>query len=140
MSGVNKTYETKSDLEDCTGNIISQGFLMAEDLNGYFRSMFTREDISSLPVPDAKFQEAKSYYLGKGSRKSDNYRPANLTLMIFKLLERLIKDHMVDFLVRHKLLNSSQYGFLKVRSFLTNVFWEEITKWEDISGGRATRR
>ena len=31
---------------------------MAEDLNGYFSSMFTREDISLLPVPDAKFQEA----------------------------------------------------------------------------------
>ena len=37
---------------------------MAEDLNGYFSSMFTREDISSLPVPDAKFQEVKSDYLG----------------------------------------------------------------------------
>ena len=36
---------------------------MAEDLNGYFSSMFTREDISSLPVPDTKFQEAKSDYL-----------------------------------------------------------------------------
>ena len=36
---------------------------MAEDLNGYFSSEFTREDItSSLPVPDAKFQEAKSDY------------------------------------------------------------------------------
>ena len=34
-----------------------------EDLNGYFSSVFTREDISSLPVPDAKFQEAKSDYL-----------------------------------------------------------------------------
>ena len=38
---------------------------MAEDLNGYFSSVFTREDISSLPVSDAKFQEAKSDYLGK---------------------------------------------------------------------------
>ena len=27
--------------------------------------MFTREDISSLPVPNAKFQEAKSDYLGQ---------------------------------------------------------------------------
>ena len=33
---------------------------MAEDLNGYFSSVFTRKDISSLPVPDVKFQEAKS--------------------------------------------------------------------------------
>ena len=44
--------------------ILSQGFLMAEDLNGYFSSVFTKEDISSLPVADAKFQEAKSDYLG----------------------------------------------------------------------------
>ena len=36
---------------------------MAEDLNGYFSSVFIREDISSLPVPDEKFQEAKSDYL-----------------------------------------------------------------------------
>ena len=38
---------------------------MAEDLNGYFSSVFTREDISSLPDPDAKFQETKSDYLGQ---------------------------------------------------------------------------
>ena len=183
----------------------SQGFLMAEDLNGYFSSGFTKEDISSLPVADAKFQGAKSDYLGplvvtpelvakkikamkdnkspgvdgippkllmetveqisiplarvfnlslkegvvpfewkeaniiplfkKGSRnKSENYRPVSLTSVICKLLERLIKDHMVDFLVKHKLLNSSQHGFLKARSCLTNMlcFLEEITKWIDV--------
>ena len=37
---------------------------MAEDLNGYFSSVFTKEDISSSPVADVKFQEAKSDYLG----------------------------------------------------------------------------
>ena len=192
-------------LEDSAGNIISQGFLMAEDLNGYFSSVFTKEYISSLPVADAKFQGAKSDYLGplvvtpelvakkikamkdnkspgvdgippkllmetveqisiplarvfnlslkegvvpfewkeaniiplfkKGSRnKSENYRPVSLTSVICKLLERLIKDHMVDFLVKHKLLNSSQHGFLKARSCLTNMlcFLEEITKWIDV--------
>ena len=46
-------------IEDSAGNILSQGFLMVEDLNGYFSSVFTREDISSIPVPNAKFQEAK---------------------------------------------------------------------------------
>ena len=52
--------------------------------------------------------------------------------MICKL-ERLFKDHMVDFLGRHKLLNTSQHGFLKTRSCLTNMlcFLEEITKWID---------
>ena len=71
----------------------------------------------------------------KGSRnKSENYRPVSLTSVICKLLERLIKDHMVDFLVKHNLLNSSQHGFLKARSCLTNMlcFLEEITKWIDV--------
>ena len=40
---------------------------------------------------------------------------------------------MVEFLVRHKLINTSQHGFLKERSCLTNLlcFFEEITKWVD---------
>ena len=37
---------------------------MAEDLNVYFSSGFPKEDISSLPVADAKCQEAKPDYLG----------------------------------------------------------------------------
>ena len=50
----------------------------------------------------------------KGSRnKSENYRPVSLTSVICKLLERLIKDHLVDFLVKNKLINPSQHGFFK---------------------------
>ena len=70
----------------------------------------------------------------KGSRNTSEFnRPMSLASVICKLLDRLIKDHMVDFLVRHKLLKSSQHGFLKARSCLTNMlcFLEEITKWID---------
>ena len=39
---------------------------------------------------------------------------------------------MVEFLVKHKLINTSQHGFLKARSCLTNLmFFEEITNWVD---------
>ena len=69
-------------------------------------------------------------YLKKGSRnKSDIYRPASLTSVICKLLKRLFKDDMVDFLVKHNLIYSSQYGFQQRRSCFTNMFLEEITKW-----------
>ena len=65
----------------------------------------------------------------RGSRnKSENYRPVSLTSVICKLLERLINDHLVDFLVRHKLLNPHQHGFLKARSWL---FYVCFTKWLD---------
>ena len=70
----------------------------------------------------------------KGSRnKSVNYRPVSLTSVICKLLETIIRDHMMDFLIKHKLINPSQHRFLKARSRLTNLlcFLEEITKWVD---------
>ena len=68
----------------------------------------------------------------KGSRnKSENYRPVSLTSVVCKLLERLIKDHLVDFLFKNQLINPSQHGFLKARSCLTNMlcFLEDVTKW-----------
>ena len=40
----------------------------------------------------------------KGSRnKSVNYRPVSLTSVICKLLETIIRDHTMDFLIKHKL-------------------------------------
>ena len=40
---------------------------------------------------------------------------------------------MVEFLVKHKLINTTQHGFLKARSCLINLlcFLEEITNWVD---------
>ena len=40
---------------------------------------------------------------------------------------------MVEFLVKHNLINTSKHGFLNARSCLTNLlcFFEEITKWVD---------
>ena len=55
----------------------------------------------------------------KGSRnKSVNYRPVSLTSVICKSLETIIRDHniMMDFLIKHKLINPSHHGFLKARS------------------------
>ena len=52
-------------LEGSDGNIITEGFLMAENLNEYFSSVFTREDISILPVLETKFEGREFDYLGQ---------------------------------------------------------------------------
>ena len=199
-----KVQDKVGPLEDSDENITTEGFLMAENLNEYFSSVFTREDISALPVPETKFEGRESDYLGqiiitpnmvakkirdmkdnkspgvdgippkllleiveqisiplatvfnmaleegvvplewkeanivplfkKGSRsKSEKNRPVILSSVICKLLERLIKDHLVDFLVKNYLINPSQHGFLKARSCLTNIlcFLEDVTKRVD---------
>ena len=52
-------------LENNSGNIISDGFQMADVLNEYFSSVFTTEDIRSLPVPFTKFEGNTSEHLGQ---------------------------------------------------------------------------
>ena len=51
-------------LEGNFGNIITQGFLMAEELNMHFSAVFTREDNSSLPVPETKFKGSELERMG----------------------------------------------------------------------------
>ena len=52
-------------LKDNFRNILTQGFLMAEELNMHFSSVFTREDTSSLPVPETKFKGSEEERLGQ---------------------------------------------------------------------------
>jgi len=70
----------------------------------------------------------------KGSRsQAQNYRPVSLTSIVGKILESIIKDHVVAHLDRHKLLRDSQHGFLSGRSCLTNLleFMEAATSAVD---------
>ena len=46
-------------------NIITQGFLMTDELNMHFSSVFTREDTSSLPVPETKLNGSEGERLGQ---------------------------------------------------------------------------
>ena len=60
-----KVQDKVGPLENSAGNVISAGFQMAEDLNEYFSSVFTKEDISSLPLPDRIFEDDESTNLGQ---------------------------------------------------------------------------
>ena len=58
----------------------------------------------------------------KGCRKQpSNYRPISLTSVICKILESIIKDNIVKYLDKHNLIKSSQHGFSKNKSCLTNL-------------------
>ena len=160
-------------LEDNAGNIITQGFLMAEELNMHFSSVFTREDTSSIPVPETKFKGSEGERVGQlvvtpeaVVSKINNMKehkspgvggisskilketveqtstplahvfnmPLQEGIVPFEWKEaNIIRDQMMDFLIKHKLINPSQHGFLKAKSCLTNLlcFLEEITKWVD---------
>ena len=50
-----------------------------------------------------------------------NYRPISLTCQICKVLESIIRDKITEHLDKFNLIKSSQHGFRKSRSCLTNL-------------------
>nr|CAH8820128.1 unnamed protein product [Trichobilharzia regenti] len=71
----------------------------------------------------------------KGGAKTSacNYRPINITPVISRIMEKVIKDQMSDYFLKHKLINLSQHGFLKKRSCVTCHidFFNEVTYRRD---------
>ena len=74
----------------------------------------------------------------KGSKNNpSNYRPISLTSIPCKVMESIIKDGVVNYLLRYHLIKSSQHGFMSNKSCTTNLleFLEKITNVVD--GGYA---
>lgn len=175
---------------------ISDNKGMADLLNGFFSSVFTREDLQTIPVaeqmqttnleriavtekmvrdkiknlkpfsaagPDgigpqllqelreelvpalvvifrhslktgqvpSDWRQANVTPIFKKGRKSEpgNYRPVSLTSVCCRILETIIRDIMMQHLLRNNLLNDSQHGFMPQKSCCTNLleFFETVT-------------
>jgi len=66
----------------------------------------------------------------KKGLKSDrsNYRPVSLTSICCKILESLIRDHIMSYLLENDLLSTKQYGFIKGRSTMLQLL-QMTDKW-----------
>ena len=67
----------------------------------------------------------------KGSQSTaSNYRPISLTSIPCRILERLLKNHIVEYLDTNKVIRDSQFGFRKGRSCQLNLisYLETITR------------
>ncbi|KAG8433513.1 hypothetical protein GDO86_017703 [Hymenochirus boettgeri] len=75
----------------------------------------------------------------KGSRSQPgNYRPVSLTSVVGKILESLIREHVVEYVSRTDIISSNQHGFRRNRSCQTNLlgFYEENVETFYISNNR----
>ena len=87
------------------------------------------ESLTSGVVPRDWRDAIVTPLLKKGSRsEASNYRPVSLTSIICKVLEKIIKERVVEHLCRHRIIKSTQHGFMKGRSCLSNLldFFEEV--------------
>jgi ribonucleases P/MRP protein subunit RPP40 len=104
-------------------------FELRSELTGPLTHIFN-VSLQSGEVPQDWRDASVAPLFKKGSKNNpENYRPISLTSIVGKILESIIKDHIVHYLDSLKLINSSQHGFTKGKSCLTNLleFFEKIT-------------
>uniref|UniRef100_A0A493TF21 Reverse transcriptase domain-containing protein n=1 Tax=Anas platyrhynchos platyrhynchos TaxID=8840 RepID=A0A493TF21_ANAPP len=74
----------------------------------------------------------------KKGRRADlgNYRPVSLTSVPGRLMEQIILSVITRHLQGNQVIRSSQYGFMKGRSCLTNLisFYDKVTRLVDEKG------
>ena len=72
--------------------------------------------------PPWKDANVKALYKSKGKKiDPGNYRPISLTSVICKIMESIIRDDIIDHMMRNKLLCDEQHGFVPGRSCVTQL-------------------
>lgn len=59
----------------------------------------------------------------KGGDRTDprQYRPVALTSILIKVFERIVANHLINYMNEHSILNPGQHGFLKGRSCISQL-------------------
>ncbi|BHF78268.1 hypothetical protein SprV_0602138100 [Sparganum proliferum] len=73
--------------------------------------------------PDWKSAWITPLYKGGSRVSANNYRPVSLTSTCYTIMEKIIKQQLMQFLEQNHLLSDSQHGFRKSRSCVTNLLY-----------------
>ena len=93
----------------------------SEQLSFVLEIIFGRSLVEG-EIPD-EWREANITPLFKKGSKlvASNYRPVSLTSVCCKIMEGIMRDRVMGHLVKHKLISSSQHGFVHRKSCVTNL-------------------
>lgn len=109
--------------------LVEGRYVLAEVLVTFFQLMLKNGKLPS------EWKTALVTPIHKGGSRSmcSNYRPVSLTCTLCKVFERLVKDHMLDHLLKNQLLHGTQHGFLPRRSCATAIlsFLNDVTNAVD---------
>jgi hypothetical protein len=100
---------------------------LAEPLFHIFRLSL---DCGQLPV-EWKVGVIKPIFKGGEKSNPQNYRPVCLTAVTCKIMEKLIKKALQEYLEFHKKMNQAQHGFRKQRSCISNLLTAR-ERWGDL--------
>ena len=88
-------------------------------------------------LPDDWLKACVTAIHKKGDKNSpNNYRPVSITSIICKLMESIVRDEIVDHMVKYNLFSKQQHGFVPFRDCMTNLvtcleLWTEMIEEGD---------
>ena len=131
---VEKLNKLKSNKAPGTDGLVSDFFLKTSGDNLLTTSIIFRKSLDEGVVPkDLKLANVSAIFKNDTKDNAGNYRPASLTAHACKLLESILRDNIIMHIREFNLINSSQHGFVKNRSCLTNFlkFLEYVCNYID---------
>ena len=94
---------------------------LADELYVPLRILYNKSLIEGV-IP-SQWLEACITAIHKKGLKSEvgNYRPVSITSVICKIMESIIRDHIVTYMSSNKLFSTAQHGFFPSRNCMTNL-------------------
>jgi hypothetical protein len=91
-----------------------------------------KNSIENKNIPNEWREGCITALFKKGSRKmASNYRPVSLTCILCKVLEKFIRDHIVNHMKRNTLFSPKQFGFISGRSTSLQLLYV-LERWTKI--------
>jgi hypothetical protein len=85
-------------------------------------SLLFKKSFSSSQLPSSWKRANITALFKKGSRLDvSNYRPVSLTSIVCKIMESIIKEHLMKHLLQNDLISIHQHGFMSQKSCTTNL-------------------
>ena len=82
-------------------------------------------------IPEEWKKAQISAIFKKGDKSQDgNYRPVSLTSVVCKVMESLVREHIINHMKNNSLFSDKQYGFISGRSTTLQLL-EVLDKWTE---------
>jgi hypothetical protein len=95
----------------------------------YPLAVFYDRVFNSESIPDVwKLANVTPIFKKGPSGNPENYRPISLTNIICKVFESIIKDQLMDFLTKNRVITANQHSYLAHHSTTTNLL-ESLNDW-----------
>ena len=89
------------------------------------------KSLAKRKIPDDWKRAKISAIYKKGDKCSaNNYRPVSLTSVVCKVMEKIIRKHVMDHMKTNNLFSNKQYGFISGRSTSLQLL-EVLDKWTE---------